>query len=136
MHDVKPVAHDEAQSPALHTDVVPVHVFPQVPQFLGSLATSTHAPLHDVRSAAHPHAELAQTWSSAHAFAHAPQSLGLLFRSTHAPLQFVSPGVHVAAHAPALHTGIVPPQVTVHAPQFFGSVRRSTHVSAQRVSPS
>ena len=60
---------------------------PQLPQFFGSLTTSTQAPLHRVLPASHTQVPLVQLWRAPQATPHEPQFFGSLARSTQLPPQ-------------------------------------------------
>lgn len=126
-HGDNPGLHDAAHVPPLQSGVAPEHTTPHAPQSFGSLAGSTHTPLHATRSAPQAHAPLPHTSVGPHAFGHEPQCSAFVRVSTQAPAQFERPGVHVVAHAPALHTGALPEHAVVQVPQWAGSVLRSTH---------
>jgi hypothetical protein len=66
------------------------HALPHVPQFVGSVSTSTQRPLHDFVPAAQ-HAPLTHDEPAPHVVSHAPQWAALLVRSTHVEPHFVRP---------------------------------------------
>jgi hypothetical protein len=73
-----------------------------------------------------PHAPAAHVATefvpAVHRMPHAPQLNGSLLRFAHEPAHSVVPLPHVALHAPAKHTGVVPPHATPQLPQFVGSI--------------
>ncbi len=67
------------------------HTFVHDPQCIGSLASSTHAPLHAVVPPVHVQVPPAHTEPAAHVVPQPPQLSLLEVRSTQVPLQFVPP---------------------------------------------
>ncbi len=81
-----------------------MHAVAQAPQWVGSLARSTHALPQRVVPAGHTQTPALQLVPPAQALPHAPQWSPLEPRSTHAPLHTLRPAPQVVAHTPALHT--------------------------------
>ncbi len=110
---------------------------PQVPQLLGSLATSMHVVplLHAMSGDWQPnwHCPATQKLLAAHAFWQVPQLAGLLLVSTQAPLHSVRPGAQVRAQVPAEQTS-PRPQELPQAPQWLESALVSVQTSPQLVS--
>ena len=94
------------------------------PQWLGSAAPVTHAPLQAVSplAQAEAHWPFEQTWLEPQAMPQPPQFPGEVWGSTQAPLQEVSPGAH--AQLPATHTSPTL-QAWLAVPQLSGSRCRS-----------
>jgi len=76
------------------------HALPQPPQLVGSVSTSTHAPLQSFVFEPHTHVPDWQTAPAPHVLPHAPQLVGSIEVSVHSPPQYVSPTRH--AHEPPL----------------------------------
>jgi hypothetical protein len=74
--------------PEEHTSFAP-HAVPQAPQFLGSVVSSTHVPLHDVWPAGHAQVLFAHCLPPVHVTPHEPQFAESVFVSTQAPLHDV-----------------------------------------------
>jgi hypothetical protein len=110
-------------------------VFPQAPQFCGSVCVLTQLAPHCVAAPAHPVVEQAPSWQTApgpHFVPQAPQWLGSIAVSTQAVPQSFWPG----GHAQLPETQLVPlVQTAPHAPQWESSLFRSTHEPLQSVSP-
>jgi hypothetical protein len=66
---------EHAQRPPLQSAPA-AHVLPQVPQFCGSVAVSTQAPLQTLWAFWHTHAPLSHMLPAGHTVSHMPQLLG------------------------------------------------------------
>lgn len=71
--------------------VAPVHFMPQVPQFCGSLVTSTHVPEQAACGAGQVHTPAAQLAPLAQTLVQLPQLFTLVLTSWHAPLHTACP---------------------------------------------
>ena len=106
-------------------------VFPQAPQFVGSVLVSEQRPLHTVCPPRHAHVPPAQIWLPAHAFPQPPQLPASFSGSTQLPLQVSSPTWQTQPELRHVSpTGHLTPQL----PQFCGSLRGVTHAPLQTVS--
>lgn len=117
---VSPAAHAGEQGtsavhdPPMQASPVP-HTLPQTPQFLVSVAVTTHEVPQQVPPAAHmpePHRQTASTHTSS-------------------PTQAIGQGV--TAHIPSTHSSPGSQRVP-QPPQFAGLVRTSTHTPPQQIS--
>ncbi len=134
---------EQLHTPALH--VCPVlQACPQLPQLALSVCSFVQAVPQRSGSAAvgHWHVPLVHTSYDGHAIAHVPQWFESDERVAHVPSQFVWPAVHPFAHAyapaspDAVHTGVVPVQLTAHPPQFDFEEKSVAHpVPASAQSP-
>jgi hypothetical protein len=104
---------------------------PQVPQFLLSVAKSTHVLLHLLKPAAHAEAQVPplQTSPAAQLVPQVPQLLGSTAVSRHVPEQSVSPVPQLVTHAPPVQISPVA-QVLPQAPQLLRSLVRFAQVRA------
>jgi hypothetical protein len=125
----------QAQVPLTH--VVPdgqtvVHE----PQWFGSLANVTQAPLHVVWPGGHVEVQtpLAHTSPEGQAVPHVPQLAGSLDRFTQAPEQLVCPAAHCEPQVPFEQTSPAG-QVVPHVPQLAGSLARVTQAPEHTVCP-
>jgi hypothetical protein len=108
-----------------------MHVFPQVPQFLGSVLRLVSQPFEALPSqlpnpALHvivhwPLEQAGVPFVPLQAIPQPPQLLGSVWVLLQVPAQFVWPDPQVTTHAPAMHVcGVW--QALVQAPQLLGSV--------------
>jgi hypothetical protein len=112
----------------------PVQIFPQPPQFFGSLSRLSQVPSgHCISGALQPHIEFVHVVSALHAVVHLPQCFGSFTRSTQVPSQLVKPPLQVALHTPELQT-LPAPHATPQPPQFAGSFAMFTHAEPHRSS--
>jgi hypothetical protein len=117
------------------------HAMPQVPQFSGSVVTSTHrdsAPVpHTISGAGHAslHEPPTHDSPSGHSVPQAPQFESSTMVSTQAAPQRISPAIHEdAAHDPPMHVSSGP-QLRPQVPQFALSLWTSMQPSPQSASP-
>src|ERR1041384_5948350 len=75
--------------PMMHAGLFPVHVFPHMPQFFGSLCVSTHCPPHAVCPIGQHMPPVHCETIAVHAMPHMPQLSLFVWRSTHFPEQTV-----------------------------------------------
>jgi hypothetical protein len=115
-----------------------LHTCPHLPQLVGLVVRSTHAPSHAVSFSPQdmPQTPFEQTRGAAHVFSQAPQWAVSDVKSTQVPLQFVNPGAQVEPHMPAAHVatafgGAV--HALLQAPQFFKSSEVCTQTPPQSV---
>jgi hypothetical protein len=122
-HTVPPGPQE--QTPSRQTSPS-AHAVVHVPQWLGSVIGSVHAPVHSTLPAGQLHALALQTSPEGHAPVQEPQWFGSLVGSTQPTTtphsrspagQPQTPSVHVEPGSHALP----------HAPQFFGSVVATMH---------
>jgi hypothetical protein len=127
-HCSKPAPHDNPHVPAEQTRPAS-HCLPQVPQFDGSTAASTHDCPHLVVPAPHVsvHAPEEQTWLASHFVPQAPQFSGSLAVDAQAEPHWVVPAPHDVEHAPLEQSSPVL-HALPQAPQLARSLDVSTHV--------
>jgi hypothetical protein len=125
-----------AQTPA--TQLAPLaQRWPQSPQFLTSVETSTQIVEHTLPVAMAPQAVHAPLWHAepaTHGAPHPPQFAWSLLVSTHAPLHALG---CAGGHAHTLWTQLAPlGQAPWQLPQWAGSVMKSTHIVPHKLSGS
>jgi hypothetical protein len=131
---VRPAAQLAAHAPALHAWPAGQAV-PQAPQFIGSLAASTHfVPPQSRVPAGQTQALPLQICGAAQVLPQLPQFPPLDVRFTHAPAHGVSPAAHAPAQRPRLHTWPAA-QARPQAPQFCGLDSGFTQAAPQTISP-
>ncbi len=118
----------------MHTGVDPEHAVPQLPQFLGSVEKSTHAPLQRLVPGKHTHVPALQLSADGHVVVQEPQWLGSVCSSTHPPLQFDKPWLQLEEQTPRSHTWPFE-HALPHLPQLAGSLVRSEHVPLHETCP-
>jgi len=123
------------QAPDWQKGVASEHAPAHDPQWLGSLARSTHSLPHEVRPEGHVHCPAAHDCPLSHALPHDPQFASSLVRSTHACPHDVSPVAHAAWQLPLAQTRAIS-QTCPHEPQFFGSVASIRHCPPHAACPS
>lgn len=125
----RPGPHEVWQLPFMHEPPGP-QLMPHPPQFVGSLAVFTHAPLQSCSPGGQVQAPLVQVWPGAHTLVQLPQCFGSVPVSTQALPHWVFPGGQ--PHTPLVHArpgAHALPQV----PQLAVLVFVSTHCPLQSV---
>jgi hypothetical protein len=117
------------QTPWVH-DAPVGHAFPQDPQLLALVCSSTHAPPQTVSPVGQAHVPLVQTLPPVHAAPHDPQLFASVAVFTHA-FPHTSGKVDGHAHVLALHTPLVL-HAAPQAPQLLASLLSSTHTDPHR----
>ncbi len=154
LQSVRPEAHIEMHVRAgPHKRVVPEHVWPQAPQFVGVVRSvsqpSDASPLQSPQPAMQLRMQVpvmhdAVSCSRArHATPHAPQCASLVSEDSQPSGSSVTQLPKPALHAPSVQrpatqddAAFVLVQVTPHAPQFKGSLAVAVHTPLHRIPPS
>ena len=107
-------------------------VFPQLPQFCGSLCTDWHTPLHTALPDGQKHTPPMHCSPAAQRRPQLPQLSASDASVTHAPAQLAVGAVQLFTHWPAWHSWPAP-HALPQAPQLEGSDCSETHRLLHRV---